>query len=177
MCSNSISNVPSCQVQKNLHHSETQDRSFDYTFNQTSTNTMASSRASKLSSQEEATAIPSPEPHPKPQLLTFPPEVRDTILKYLLIQPEAINFPRKWLEQLSYAQILAIVGPRPKEPVSSWTRNLVVLTRVCKQLYFEVVAIYYSSNTFTFDSTNTRTLPHSTEQGRYYWRNHSIQGS
>lgn len=141
---------------ENFQHSETPKSFTRPHLHQTSTNAMVSSRASKLSSRKKSTAIHSPEPYPKSHLLTFPPEVRDTILKHL-IQPEPIDFPQRWQELPVYPRHES-GGRMPfKESISSWTRNLLVLTRICKQLYFEVVAIYYSRNTFTFDNANTRT--------------------
>jgi hypothetical protein len=76
-------------------------------------------------------------------LTTTPPEIRESILKYL-IQPETKHF------------CMSPAHHHPLLPVSCSTKALVTLTRVCKQLYFETVAIYYSGSAFKFDSTNSR---------------------
>lgn len=66
----------------------------------------------------------------KPHLLTIPPEIRDSILKLVIPYRENIT--------LSGNKFAASVG----------TRALVALTQTCRQLYAEVLPIYYSKNRF-----------------------------
>lgn len=91
-------------------------------------------------------------PTDKCYLLDIPPEVRDSILKYLLISPP---------ELVTYMSIRDDYIPRPDELV----KVPLAIACTCRQLFWEALPIYYSKNPFTFLDLNASksefTSPHS----------------
>lgn len=117
-------------------------------------------------------------PAPKCYLMTIPPEVRDSILRYLLRLPEFDEKPSESNDVPRSQSILSfthnyhgtvnIIGSgRPGSWISIQgesdrafrhrVRTLKALTHTCKALYFESVALFYAHHSYTFDCANSCT--------------------
>jgi len=75
-------------------------------------------------------------------LLTIPPEIRDAILKYILVLPEPLEY-----------HILENDGQTHVPDVDP----SLDIACACKQLLWEAIPIYYSGNSFWFGDINSCT--------------------
>lgn len=124
-----------------------------------STKPTTRSRASTTSPKAFST------PAPKCYLVTIPPEVRDSILRHLLLLPELTEKPSEthdgpWSLYFTHntqgRTRLWNRGDRSRT-LRDRLRALELLTQTCKMLYFESVALFYASHSYHFDCANSCT--------------------
>jgi hypothetical protein len=112
------------------------------------------------SSVAEKAPHPAEEQTSKCHLLTIPPEVRDSILKYLLVSPEPLMYSSTVKNLLGSpffklaSDILHAVSPGGK-----YTHTPLAIAGACKLLSLEAVPIYYGKNAFTFGDMRCREKP------------------
>lgn len=93
-----------------------------------------------------------------PYLLNTPPEVRTTILKYLLIAPDDIE-PQVWsIWDDAYSAVRTVPSKHnralsrdasiPVDSTAAPHETTLAIARTCKQLCNEALPIYYGCNTF-----------------------------
>jgi hypothetical protein len=92
---------------------------------------------------------------PAPQLLTFPAEIRQLVLKHLLVKSKELTPTVALVDEIKAVQLhvpqhywdLAL----RLEHASFKPETTLAVARTCKQLYNEALFIYYGYNTFKFE--------------------------